>query len=35
MSYKFDPKDDVDTQYQKWLDSDVEYQDIEDRKSVV
>jgi len=29
MSYKFDPKDDVDTQYQKWLDSDVEYQDID------
>jgi hypothetical protein len=28
MSYTFDPKDDVETQWQKWLDSGIEYQDI-------
>ena len=28
MSHSFNPKDDVDTQWQKWLDSGIEYQDI-------
>ena len=28
MTYTFNPKDDVDTQWQKWLDSGIEYQDI-------
>ena len=28
MAYSFDPKDDVETQWQKWLDSGIEYQDI-------
>ena len=28
MSYTFDPKDDVEAQWQKWLDSGIEYQDI-------
>jgi hypothetical protein len=29
MSYTFDPKDDVEAQWQKWLDSGIEYQDID------
>ena len=29
MPHTFNPKDDVDTQWQKWLDSGVEYQDID------
>jgi hypothetical protein len=28
MSYSFDPKDDVEEQWQKWLDSGIEYKDI-------
>jgi hypothetical protein len=28
MAYSFDPKDDVETQWQKWLDSGIEYKDI-------
>jgi hypothetical protein len=30
MSYKFDPKDDVETQWQKWRDSVIEFQDIDE-----
>jgi len=29
MAYSFDPKDDVETQWKKWLDSGVEYKDID------
>jgi hypothetical protein len=29
MPHTFNPKDDVDTQWQKWLDSGIEYQDID------
>ena len=29
MAYRFDPKDDVETQWQKWLDSGIEYKDID------
>jgi hypothetical protein len=29
MAYSFDPKDDVETQWQKWLDSGIEYKDID------
>jgi len=29
MAYSFDPKDDVETQWQKWQDSGVEYQNID------
>ncbi len=29
MAYAFDPKDDIETQYQKWLDSGIVYKDID------
>lgn len=29
MAYAFDPKDDIETQYQKWLDSGIVYRDID------
>lgn len=29
-SYSFDPKDDVETQYQKWMDSGLEFQQIDE-----
>jgi hypothetical protein len=29
MAYSFDPKDDVETQWQKWQDSGIEYQNID------
>ena len=29
MSYSFDPKDDVETQWKKWKDSGIEYQNID------
>ncbi|MFZ9848072.1 MAG: Druantia anti-phage system protein DruA [Flavobacteriales bacterium] len=29
MAYSFDPKDDVETQWKKWLDSGIEYQNID------
>jgi hypothetical protein len=29
MAYSFDPKNDVETQWQKWLDSGIEYKDID------
>jgi hypothetical protein len=30
MAHKFDPKDDVDTQWNKWFNSGIEYQDIDE-----
>jgi hypothetical protein len=30
MSYKFDPKDDVETQWQKWSQSGIEFKDIDE-----
>jgi hypothetical protein len=32
MSYSFDPKDDVDTQWQKWRDSGLTFQQIDEEK---
>ena len=32
MAYRFDPKDDVETQWQKWLDSGIEYKDIDENE---
>ena len=29
MAYAFDPKDDIETQYKKWLDSGIVYKDID------
>ena len=29
MAYAFDPKDDIETQYQKWLDSGIVYKDVD------
>lgn len=31
MSYKFDPKDDVETQWKKWIDSGIDYQDVDEK----
>ena len=30
--YKFDPKDDVETQWKKWSESDIEFDDVSDEE---